>query len=108
MNDHASALFQHDGAELAIQPNGGKQIQVERAMPFPIVQHRKAPCRSRRTTENLGTDVNASKTIANSNRHGDTSFSRSQVCLDERIGARHVAWPHAIGNEHPCSTLSKS
>jgi len=42
MNDHARTLVEHCRQQCPIQPDGGKQIQVEGVMPLAIVKHREA------------------------------------------------------------------
>jgi hypothetical protein len=92
------ALAEHRRQERAIQPDSRKQVKVERAMPFAIVEHREAARRRRRSADDMDDDVDAPEAIAYCIGHNRASFGGGDISCHEQIVGK-VAGPRAGGGE---------
>ena len=57
VDDDAGAPLEHRRQQRAIQPHGREQVQVERALPLPVVEHREAARGRRRAADDMDDDV---------------------------------------------------
>ena len=73
MDNHPGTLVEHLWQKGAIQPDSRKQVEVERPLPFIIIEHREAARRGRRTSNDMNHDVDAAKLL----HHGVSDSSAS-------------------------------
>ncbi len=82
MNDHPRALRDHGRQQRPVDAYSGHQILIERSLPFPIVQARKAACGCARSAENVDDDVDAAEAIQDSVRHSPAPLRCGQIGSD--------------------------
>jgi len=85
VDDHAGALIEHHRKQRSVQPDGGKQVQIECAMPLGIFEHRKASAGRGRAAHDVDDDVDSAEAVANSLDDGGAALRCGDVCGDEEI-----------------------
>ena len=107
MDDHARALFKHRWQERAIKPDGRQQIKVERAIPFVVIEHRKAARRRRRSADDMDEDVETADAITNCVGHDGAAFGCGKIRGDEQIGVGELGRCLSSGGEDLRASFSQ-
>src|SRR6266404_8906337 len=107
MNDHARMLFEHHRQEGTIQADSGKEIEVERAMPLLVIEHREPASGRCRAADHMDDDVNAAKALPNGISNSRTTLGRGDIRCDEQVCVT-IARVLTRGGENLSATLAES
>jgi hypothetical protein len=99
MDDHAGTAVEHAGQQRPVQPHRRQQVQVQRALPCAVVQHREAAGRGLRAAEDMDEDVDAAEPVTHRFGHGAAAPGLGQVCGHERLGLVEIGRPAAGDGE---------
>ena len=77
MHNHAVFLRQHAGHEPAVQAHGGHEVQVQGALPVPLLESAEASGWCTRTARHVDEEIDATQLREDAGRCGVAAFLAS-------------------------------
>jgi hypothetical protein len=99
VDDDTCALADHGWQKKPIQPNRREQVQIERFLPFGIIQSGVTAGRGRGAAKDVHDDVEPTQFLSRGCCGPTTTFGRGEVGLNE-IGSRDVRRACPSGGQH--------
>ena len=93
MDDDARALLKHLRQERPIQPHRWKQILVECALPFGVIECGEASAGSGRTADDMNNNVDAAKPLRHGIDDGGAAIGRRDIGGDKQVVRRKRIGP---------------